>query len=241
MECSSTIESFDQFREHLTGVSPEGRYFFRGEPRDFYRLIPKIGRYPRPAKFNVDYTETERSVFDKFKARARPFLQYLPQNDWEWLTLAQHHGLPTRLLDWTTNPLIALYFAVEADADMRCAQLHNPDYDGSRAFYWLVRKFGVDFVDLKAQPDPFTLEDVTAIYPAFVTTRLPSQSGLFTIQPDPYKPLNEQANVRKYRIAAKARDAIRSELRLLGVHQASVFPDLDGLCGQLQSALAGYH
>jgi hypothetical protein len=243
MDCSETIHSFDQFRSHVTGVSPETRYFFRGEPRDFYPLVRKIGRFPAPKRLNVDNSATELSIFAKFKMRARPFLTNLPQNDWEWLSLAQHHGLPTRLLDWTTNPLIALYFAVEPSVNVPCVQLNRPDYDGSRAFYRLTLKSGAEIIEPQDDPDPFAMQRVCGFYPPHVTCRLPSQSGLFTIQPDPYKPLDELLppnRLKKFRISAEARDTIRAELRLLDVHQASVFPDLDGLCAYLQSTLTEY-
>jgi hypothetical protein len=53
-------------------------------------------------------------MLDEFRRKARPFLSSLPQNDFEWLFVMQHYGVPTRLLDWTSNALVALYFATES-------------------------------------------------------------------------------------------------------------------------------
>src|SRR6266566_1667455 len=95
-------------------TEPRGRWVFRGHSKADYGLIPSVGRGKHTAKSRERY---EEGLFDIFKREAKAYTDTLPNNDWEWLSLAQHHGLPTRMLDWTYNPLVALYFAVEADED----------------------------------------------------------------------------------------------------------------------------
>ncbi|HKH50134.1 MAG TPA: FRG domain-containing protein [Thermoanaerobaculia bacterium] len=231
----STIKSFEAFREVLRGTKPGDRDFFRGEARDDYTLIPKIGRLTtvRPKhpdgkpKLDLRYTVEvvgEQKIFERFKKGALPLVSIVPRDDWEWLALAQHHGLPTRLLDWTANPLIALYFAVGTKAlDVSC----------DAVFYHLSTKSGL--VDTQSHA-PFDV-DVGLFSASVVTNRIRSQSGFFTIQGDIHRSLSELWNpkrLQRYVIPSDAREPLRQELLLYGVNHYSVFPDLDGLCRHLQ-------
>ena len=85
-------------------------FFYRGQASVDFRLIPSVGRNVAEDKKNV-LLQYEREIFEDFKRKYSMFTDVRPKNDMEFLFLAQHYGLPTRLLDWTYNPFIALYFA----------------------------------------------------------------------------------------------------------------------------------
>lgn len=72
---------------------PRGRWVFRGLSDAAYSLTPSVGRIS-----GEDHAKYEKSLFAMFRREAREYVDPLP-SDWEWLALAQHHGLPTRLLD----------------------------------------------------------------------------------------------------------------------------------------------
>jgi len=82
-------------------------FIFRGQPID-KPLLPVLGRN----KTKGDLLHIEQLLLEEFKRTSLPFIEFSPQNDWQCLSLAQHHGLPTRFLDWTYSALAALWFAV---------------------------------------------------------------------------------------------------------------------------------
>src|ERR1700722_5488506 len=88
-----------------------GTLWFRGAGKSSYTLLPTLYR-PRKCRGAFDLGLLERQLMMRFRQRSMPFLTHSLADDWDMLFFMQHYGVPTRLLDWTENPFIGLYFAV---------------------------------------------------------------------------------------------------------------------------------
>ncbi len=172
-------------------------------------LIPKVGRLPGYS------LRQERDCLSLFKKYAAPHLDYVPRSDWEWLALAQHHCLPTRLLDWTSSPLVATYFAVEGPAD------------SDSAVYGMRIPLILDVLQNQNRNPLATRKGVDAFSPDHISARIAAQSGVFTVHWQPRQPLHRNT-VDKFVIPRLVRPAIRRSLFGLGMHRGTLFPDLDG-------------
>lgn len=148
---------------------------------------------------------------------------------WEALFLARHHGLPVRLLDWTFNPLVALFNAVEP--------YDHRDRDGA---VWLLRRkrSTPSDIDVLKDEDPLQISGVRFVHPTHVSPRLVVQGGSFTIHSHPWKDLadfdSDQADVdvlrlKKLTVPAAAKKQLVNELLRLGISTRTLFPDLDGI------------
>ncbi len=229
------LNTFNDLVSRVQSSEPDTRYFFRGVERNFHDLIPKAGRSTHQNE-NGYYKESK--AFERFKNQARPFLQWEPRNDWEWLVLAQHHGLPTRLLDWSSNPLVALYFAVKDEFSLSEAQAENPGYDGSSAFYVITYKAGS--INQELETSPFEYQGYCLFAAPHVTRRIQAQSGFFTIQDDPSKSLYDYHHERKLvklHIPNNMREYFRNLLSMFGINESTMFPGLDGIAKSIDSLM----
>ncbi|CAH7402268.1 FRG domain-containing protein [Vibrio chagasii] len=208
------VKSFSELHEALSKYRKDNRWVFRGHGDVSWELIPKAGRKPYSEKNDLDY-------FDAWKRRAVEFISgEKPNNDWEWLAIAQHHGLPTRLMDWTYNPLVAAYFATmndfESDAIIYC---HIPDY-----------------VLIPENTTPQKYKNVSLFKPSAVVPRISRQSGLFTVHSEPTKPMDSAVSKESLEcivIDKSYRKKLLFELNHYGVNKLNLFSDLDGLSAHL--------
>ena len=187
--------------------------FFRGHSDINYKLIPSIGRlFPKDLKRTKDF---EQDMMSEFR-RMHTLHVDRCNNEFELLFLAQHHGLPTRLLDWSYNPLVALYFAV-------CS---NYDKDGCVYQYFPSRMIFVD------NRDPYTIESNFLIKPIITNERYKNQNSVFIIYANPTE---EESDIyAKYRIQAAYKKHILMSLRKIGISHSFIYPTLEGLCKDIK-------
>src|ERR1035438_8997770 len=105
---SSFLASIEGLKRAELKAGNKSDFLFRGQSID-EPLIPRLARMkPRGTLLNV-----EKLMMADFERQQLPFAEFEPKDAWDLLALAQHHGLPTRLLDWTYSALAALWFCVE--------------------------------------------------------------------------------------------------------------------------------
>ncbi|WP_426008087.1 FRG domain-containing protein [Aeromonas salmonicida] len=186
---------------------------FRGVSNKEYTLVPSLFRHKEID--NID--KIERDLMWFFKTQAKPYLNLIPKTDLDWLVVAQHHGLPTRLLDWSLSPLVACFFAVNDLSDT----------DGA-IFIYNVKSFRKE-----EAIDVHNLREITAFMPSHSTKRIAMQSGFFTIHPTSKIQLND-GSISKLIIPSERKRYFLDRLSKYGVHHGTIYPDLDGLSAYIK-------
>src|SRR5260370_26020146 len=234
---SDLVRAVDSTRARATRVP----IWYRGATNSDYKLVPSLGRAP----FQL---ENERGLMNIFKQNAVQFIDQRPQSQWEWLFMARHHAIPTRLLDWTESALIALYFATHSvDKTTK-----NDRKDGA---LWLLlptklnEEAGIKPTDKRELPifedddeqlqnylpTKLASEHTSRLTPAAGipirhSKRMQAQHSVFTVthrDQTPIESVGRGLHIGRYIVPSSSKLRIRRQLEALKIDQLSVFPELD--------------
>ena len=221
---SKPVESFAQLHEELQQFRDDNTWIYRGQGNPDWPLVPSAGRPPFSGRDDLKY-------FEGWKRRAARFINPSTiQNDWQWLQIAQHHGLPTRLLDWTWGPLVATFFALWNQS------VENKSGRTTDAVVYAYQWDGRYVSDETKITD---VKTISLVKSTEVASRISSQNALFTIHPNPTQPMIvDEINIKTIKIKASAQRELLRELNHYGVNRASIFEDLDGLSEHISWSIA---
>lgn len=230
--------------------------FFRGHTQVRYRLLPGIFRNLEKGISKKQIWDNESDMFYEFRARAKE-VHNGNLTDWDILFYMQHHGVNTRLLDWSESFGVALYFAMlnyEKGKSNPCIWILNPyklneTYHGSRDMY---APENLDITDKSTREvssysdyllygradDMIWWKQPLAIYPIRRVDRLTTQGGYFTIHGTDVRPIEEiiapsKRIWRKIELPDEAAESALLFLDQAGINHYTMFPDLDGLSNYL--------
>lgn len=228
-----------QWQTQGTTIQP----WFRGQEQATWSLVP--GLYRGSIKSTL-----ERELVRDFRLRSLPLLPSPPTHPLEWLFLMQHYGMPTRLLDWSENPLCALYFSVRnfhSKSDGAVWILH-PWYLNRKT----IGMTSAPTSDQKSLTPYYQREHddrierrvraklPVAVRPSHTTPRIQAQQGVFTLHGSSKLGLDQQLGqdlkfyLHKLIISGQRKKALLLELYRAGVREGSLFPDLLGLCSEIR-------
>ena len=225
-----TVESFLQAVWSTETTDHTEVRLFRGQGED-KPLLPKLFRNNSVEKVQ----KCESKMLSAFKNESPYLFPSRPDNDWDWLSLGQHYGLPTRMLDWTANPLTALFFAVER-------------YGAPSPTVYVYRTKEDQIVTEEQKREeacsPFDRKKTVIIQPVRHSLRIAMQAGWHTvhrIHGDHFVPLQDMkfhdGRITAIHVLPKKAKSIRRELGLMGIRHATVYGDLQAVCTAIQNDL----
>lgn len=224
-------------------------FAFRGLSRADHELSNSLIRL---SAGQIDVSKLELSLVRNFRKYAQTVAPV--DSIWHWLALGQHHGLPTRLVDWTYSPFVALHFATESPADfgadgvvwcvnfVEANRLLPPRLktilEEEHSDTFTVEMLG-EFPSLRAFDalgrDPF----VIFIEPPSLDARILNQFALFSLMPTPSARLDRWLEehpklFRRVVVPAELKWEVRDKLDQANISERTLFPGLDGLSRWLE-------
>lgn len=214
VEFVNLVEGFDLIGDTV---------LFRGQPLSG-NLLPAIAR-GNPLK---DTTDQEKEMLEQLRLMGATLLNGNDNDDWDLLVKAQHFGMSTRLLDWTSNPLAALWFACN-------------DKESGDAFVYALDAETLYSKGVR-NTSPFEQRQTVVFQPKLNNPRILAQHGWFTVHRysasnKRYVALEKNKNISQhlyeFKVPESSRSALLKSLDRYGINSKSLFPDLEGLCNYL--------
>ncbi|GAB4007203.1 hypothetical protein GCM10028808_10650 [Spirosoma migulaei] len=189
-------------------------------------LLPSIARERKGDTRNL-----EDEMLSYIERVAHLKIDY--DNKLDLLITAQHYGLKTRLLDWTSNPLAALYFAIEKEYGMdKDSYVYILEVPKGKILSDKDKKKEIDAV----KENPFNISETKVLRPTLNNDRIVAQSGWFTIHSsiDGFSPLEEDPEMTKYlteiKIVKSSKRKLLEQINDYGINARTIFPDFEGTC-----------
>jgi hypothetical protein len=219
-------------------------YAFRGQPDSAFDLTTSLARLGGP------FQELEGHLLRDFRKYTPGSVVRWPDSVWNWLAVAQHHGLPTRLLDWTYSPYVALHFVTEdleffdTDGVIWCVDYAKTNEVLPEALRAIVREEGaaVFTVEMLSRAcntlaDLQSLADhdfVVFLEPPSLDERIVNQFALFSLMSSPEAALHDWLReqpglLRRIIVPASLKWEVRDKLDQANITERVLFPGLDGL------------
>jgi FRG domain len=254
------VQSLGDLIDKVTPTEPDPRTgrlrdsgVYRGDRDARWPLLTsldKLGGSGTPhGKANL-----EEHILRNFIRYSRPYFDHPPVNEWEVLVAAQHHGLPTRLLDWTYSPLVAAHFATLGGDHQSDRVVWRLDWKTVHRAFELpeLALLIQDLEGIFGGEDPLTpwslfsappraKEFACMLEPPSLNARIVAQSSTFTLCSDKRQSFDRfleghglGAALTKFIIPAKETARFRDQLDLVSVDERRLFPDLDGVAAEMR-------
>jgi FRG domain len=242
-----TISSVGDLMRILGPVSADGReIWYRGHRDLCWRLEASAFR-------TQQHRDNERAMLARFRQEAAAAGLQFAFDDWGWITFAQHHALPTRLLDWSQSPLVALYFACETsiedsgiEPDGEFFLIHPNDLndeagDDGGGHPPLLSDGDVTLIDYLPGRDTENKRKPRAVVAPLLFDRIRFQTGTFTIaqipsMTAPQEPMRKARSLQSFIVPGASKSVLRDELGVLGFNDVSIYRDLDRIATRIKVA-----